>query len=326
MARNIFLAPRSNETSYKNFISSMKGRPRDDIWQYLTETERDRFGNQEKFFIWGCQPSLENRWLKMDFGDYILFYAHGKFIAVGELQFKKKSRDLAESLWPVSTETQEPWSCVFFVNNLQNVSLPIEDFSEMTGYKMDRVQGFMRVSTGLPGIVRRYGGTENFIQALKSGLNWDEVGELANISEKPLKQLNFEDQERLDELTRNKSQEELEEALKIYAKNALNRTPEQVTRQVKSYKRNQQLVSDIKAKYKNKCQICAFTFKTARGNYYSEAAHIIPISKGIEGVDSPDNIWVLCANHHRMLDTRAIQAKSKNEYIENGHIKKLLYI
>lgn len=322
--KKIFLAPRSNETSYKNYISSMQGRPKEDIWGYLSDAERRLFGDQEKFFIWGCQPSMEGRWQKMALGDYVMFYTRGKFVSVGELQFKKKSEGLARNLWPVSKSTQKPWSCVFFVKNLTTISLPIADFSELTGYKMDRVQSFMRVSTGFDGILKMYGSTDNFVQSLKSGLDRAQISELSAIVDKSPSKLNSEDKARLDELTRGKSEEELEKALKNYAENALEKTPEQVTKQVVTFKRNRQLVDDMKSKYQNKCQICDFTFRTASGKYYSEAAHIIPISTASKGVDSPDNIWILCANHHRMLDTGAIKALSNYEYEENGAKKSLL--
>ncbi len=49
-----------------------------------------------------------------------------------------------------------------------------------------------------------------------------------------------------------------------------------------------------------KCQICDFTFQKRDGTYYIEAAHIIPLKDG--GTDAPENIVILCPNHHKMLD------------------------
>lgn len=302
----------------------MSGRPKADIWEFLSENEKEQLKNNDKFFIWGCQPSLEKRWERMQLGDYVLFYAKGKFVAVGELQFKKKDEELAKTLWPISKETREPWSCVFFVQNLATISLPIEDFAEMTGYKMDRVQGFMRVSKGLDGIVKRFGSTDNFIESLRSGLDLADVKELSQISEKSSSKMSPEDQARFDDLTRGKSDEEIEQALQNYAKNALNKTPEQITKQVTTYKRNRRFINDLKQKHKNQCQICGFTFTANNGNLYSEAAHIIPISSGMVGVDSPDNIWILCPNHHKMLDFGAIVAETNQTYKQNGETKQLL--
>lgn len=322
--KNIFLAPRSNETAYKNYISSMQGKKISEIAPFLNENELKQIAGDDRYFVWGCQPSLENRWKKMEYGDYVLFYSKGKFISFGQLKFKKKSEALALSLWPISKESKEPWSCVFFVENIKEINLSITDFANLTGYKIDKVQGFMPVVAALPKIIEKYGSTDNFMRSLQSNLNSSEVNELINITSQP--NINVEDKSRIDDLTRNKTDEEIEESLAQYAKVALSKTPEQVEKIVKSYKRNRKLVIDIKAKYKNKCQICGFTFKMASGNYYSEAAHIIPISEGSAGLDSPDNIWVLCANHHKMLDTGAIKAISKSEYILDGKVLKLIEI
>ncbi len=316
--KKIFLAPRSNETAYKNYISSMSGRRRDEIIPHLSDQDVVQLGDRERFFIWACQPSLKNRWSQLEFGDYVIFYSRGKFISIGELLFKTENKELARVLWPVSKTTGEPWTCLFFVDNVRNISLSLEDFNEMTGYHLRVVQGFMQVSTAMEHILKKYGSTDNFVKAMETGLVKAEASELFQLSEVPSSKITKEEVSRIDALTRGKTEEEIETALKQYAIDALHKTPEQVTRTVKSYKRNRKLVSDMKARFKNKCQICGFTFKTASGFYYSEAAHVIPISSGQEGVDTPDNIWILCANHHRMLDTGAIQAVSTTEYTHEG--------
>lgn len=321
--KKIFLAPRSNETAYKNYMSSMQGKSIEELRPYLNEADLRQLEGDVKFFVWGCQPSLESRWEKMQHGDYVLFYARGRFISFGQLKFKKKSESLALSLWPKSKDSDEPWSCVFFVENLKEINLPVQEFAKLTGYNIDRVQGFMPVVSALPKIIERFGSTDNFMQSLISQLDSNDIGELIAITDKPAASVSKEDKARIDDLTRSRTEAEIESALAQYAKGALGKKPEQVEKIVKSFKRNRKLVADIKAKYNNKCQICEFTFRTASGAYYSEAAHIIPISSGVEGVDSPDNIWVLCANHHRMLDTGAIRSISSIEYEENGITKKL---
>ena len=322
--RQIFLAPRSNETAYKNYVSSMQGRSKEQVLPFLNEQEAEILVGNDKFFIWGCQPSMESRWKKMEVGDYILFYAKGKFISVGQLLYKKKSEELAKSLWPVSKESNQPWSCVFFVNNLQGISVPIKEFSNATGYHMKMVQGFTPVISGMPKIIKDYGSSEAFINSLLTGLEQVELEELSLYARTPASKLNPEDKERIDELTRGRSDEELDIALAEYAKNAEGATPEKIEKTVTTFKRNRSMVKAIKAKHHNKCQICAFTFKMSNGRYYSEAAHVTPISSGEEGVDSPDNIWVLCANHHKMLDTHAINAISPNQYVLDGQKYDLL--
>lgn len=311
--KQIFLAPRSNETAYKNYISSMQGRPKSELSKYLSSDELNSLSKIESIHAWGCQPSLEKRWESMNLGDYVMFYAKGKFLSVGELIFKKKSNELALALWPRNKETNEPWSCVFFVDKLFQIDLPLDDFNQLTGYNLTAVMGFMPVRTGIDNIQKRFGSITGFIESLKTGFELDEIDELSSLNSSRISKNSLEEIARFDELTRDKKDEKIEEALSNHAKNALGKKPEQVTKQVTSFRRNRKLVDDLKQKYKNRCQICGFTFQMSNGKYYSEAAHIIPISSGEEGVDSPDNIWILCANHHKMLDMGAMRVIGKNK-------------
>lgn len=314
--KNIFLAPRSNETAYKNYISSMQGKIFADIKPFLSDKEAEQLAGDNKYFVWGCQPSLRGRWESMVVGDYVLFYSHGRFISVGTLKFKKYSEALARSLWPESKESGEPWSCVFFVDNVKEINFSLEELNDLTGYHLQQVQGFMRISRpeATANIEARYGSSDAFIHSLVVGITSDDISKIISLSGKPVSDITDEDRSKLDTLTRDKSEEEIQSAIKRYAEKQLNKKPEQIVKIAKAYKRNIGMVQAIKAKYQNKCQICGFTFKTSAGSYYSEAAHIIPISDGRKGVDSPDNIWILCANHHKMLDRGAIQATSRSTY------------
>lgn len=64
-------------------------------------------------------------------------------------------------------------------------------------------------------------------------------------------------------------------------------------------KRYQKIVKLLKQKYNYKCQLCGYTFRMDNGNYYCEAHHIKMLSE--DGFQSPQNVIILCANHHRMF-------------------------
>lgn len=64
-------------------------------------------------------------------------------------------------------------------------------------------------------------------------------------------------------------------------------------------KRYQNLVNDLKKKCGYKCQICGYSFQMNNGNYYCEAHHVKYLSQ--DGSQSPDNVIILCPNHHRMF-------------------------
>ena len=64
-------------------------------------------------------------------------------------------------------------------------------------------------------------------------------------------------------------------------------------------KRVKSIVDALKEKYHYKCQICGFNFKMKNGNEYCEAHHLVPLSTG--GSQMPENVIIICPNHHRML-------------------------
>ena len=63
----------------------------------------------------------------------------------------------------------------------------------------------------------------------------------------------------------------------------------------------------VKTIAKYRCQICdsigtkSQTFRTAQGNDYVEAHHVVPVSLGREGVLSPTSVICVCVAHHREL-------------------------
>lgn len=64
-------------------------------------------------------------------------------------------------------------------------------------------------------------------------------------------------------------------------------------------KRNRKIVSELKQKHGYSCQICGQSFLMDNGDYYCEAHHLVPLSEN--GSQSPENVIIVCANHHRMF-------------------------
>ena len=93
-----------------------------------------------------------------------------------------------------------------------------------------------------------------------------------------------------------------------------------VTVQGQAYKRDNQTIADLKIYHYYKCQICKTRIKKEDGSYYIEAAHIKPKSK--KGPETPDNILILCPNHHKEFDygnTQIIKhSKKKIVFKMNG--------
>jgi len=66
--------------------------------------------------------------------------------------------------------------------------------------------------------------------------------------------------------------------------------------------RNTDLAHDIKQMYNHTCQICGVSRRGPDGNPYAEAHHIRPLGRPHDGPDEPENILVLCPNHHTDFD------------------------
>jgi len=76
--------------------------------------------------------------------------------------------------------------------------------------------------------------------------------------------------------------------------------PQAVTIRTKTYKRDNKTIAQLKILRGFKCQLCQTQIRKRNGGYYVEAAHITPKSR--KGLEMPDNILILCPNHHKEFD------------------------
>lgn len=124
------------------------------------------------------------------------------------------------------------------------------------------------------------------------------------------------EQEEIDHLLQGKSKEEIIAELK----NVSPIEPEIVMLNGKTYKRDNKTIAQIKFVRDYKCQICSSYILKANGKKYIEAAHIIP--KASKGAEIPNNIILLCPNHHKEFDmgNREILSHDENQilFILNG--------
>lgn len=183
----IFLAPRSNETSYKNFLSTIEnGVDFSIIGQYLTDEGKKILQNESKLFVWGNKETKKTSWDKMEVGDLILFYKgregeerEGKLLYAGKLLFKQHSKDLGLALWPPK-KGEEPWTCIFFLKDLQPIYIPISELADFAGYSRNFiVQGFMPINDeGVKNILNKFGSVDNFLKSYTPGNNKIEISDL----------------------------------------------------------------------------------------------------------------------------------------------------
>jgi 5-methylcytosine-specific restriction endonuclease McrA len=89
---------------------------------------------------------------------------------------------------------------------------------------------------------------------------------------------------------------------------------EKIIVQNKSYKRDNKTIALIKVFRDFKCQLCGHFIIKKDGSKYIEAAHIK--AKRNRGSETPDNIILLCPNHHKEFDLgiRKILKHTKDKF------------
>jgi hypothetical protein len=83
--------------------------------------------------------------------------------------------------------------------------------------------------------------------------------------------------------------------------------------------RDTPLARKIKVLHDHRCQICGEAVQIAPGRAYSEAHHIIPLGAPHNGPDTPENIIVLCPNHHVLCDYGALLLDRSALRVVKGH-------
>ena len=118
--------------------------------------------------------------------------------------------------------------------------------------------------------------------------------------------------ENLTEVKENKDEIEQDEIISILKKTKnrqevileleklTEKEPEIIIIGTKSYKRDNKTIAQIKYIRNSECQICGNFILKSNGEKYIEAAHIKP--KREKGQELPENIILLCPNHHKEFD------------------------
>ena len=85
-------------------------------------------------WVWGAKPSGRSRWARIQSGDIFLFYGNKRFTRSASVTMTCHNRNLAADLW-CPDQDGETWEYVFFLNNLRDVEIAVEDFNLLVGYE-----------------------------------------------------------------------------------------------------------------------------------------------------------------------------------------------
>jgi len=101
--------------------------------------------------LWAVKETLAGYWERCEPGDLLLFYNGGIFRYLGEVAFRypaamdpsqlQVSSRLAETVWGRDVDGRT-WPCLIFLRNVREISLSLQEFNRVTGYRLKAVAGF----------------------------------------------------------------------------------------------------------------------------------------------------------------------------------------
>lgn len=150
---------------------------------------------------------------------------------------------------------------------------------------------------------------DEIVELKRSGIRQTESKKLKAIyeyitGEPYILDLQYEDedlreQDEILEILRRRKEDQKEKIIQDL-RNLKPTDPEVIKFEGKTYKRDNKTIAEIKILRNFKCQICNTQILKKDGNFYIEAAHIKPKHK--RGLETPENILILCPNHHKEFD------------------------
>lgn len=276
--------------------------------------------------VWGLTSENKASWEKLESGDIIFFHGSKSqiipqhqvgIIGVGiventgikdELYWYKEHQDnMNEWLYTIS------FSDIYFFGEAEDIDTTRyineksrDEIETEMGYLLEDIIDFQTIKAA-------------------TGYNFPVMGSMSRFSEeaqqflidvikgKDVSHITPEDVEQTT-ISR-ETQDMTDEERQAYLKRKIDEAYEDVKdvdpekEKTERTKRLNKLQPLIKEKFDYRCQYCGFTFVKKNGKRYAEVAHIIPYSKSHD--DSPENLLVLCPNHHKMFDYGKQEARKE---------------
>lgn len=242
-------------------------------------------------------------------------YQLSKKVYEHKLTFKEGLKQL------VGENRINPNSAVDYINNFRRI---------IKGKRFTRTLNAYTIEYFFENIYRDYGitGLISALTALKlhieyyEGLSKRKTNTMRKIYEKYLaiSKDTPDEQEQNEIIHELKRQKKTKLEIAEELKNLKPSDPEQISINSKAFKRDNYTIAQIKLLRDFKCQICGINILKKDGSFYVEGAHIK--DKRFKGNETPENILILCPNHHKEFDIgkRSILRHSPNEiqFILNG--------
>jgi hypothetical protein len=145
----VAVQPCGNAASQQHYVDTIRNLvPADLIMSHLTGPELIEF--QSNFStaaaVWGVTEGgrsvNRNKWSKLRPGDIALLYRDRRLFSRGRIAMCTHNSALARQLWGVDAEGR-PWEYIYFLDDLQEIDIPVERFNRVMDYEPNNVvQGF----------------------------------------------------------------------------------------------------------------------------------------------------------------------------------------
>jgi len=238
-------------------------------------------------------------------------YTISKKVFDGQLTFKEGKKKL------VGNRKMNPNSAADYINNFRCM---------VEGRRFTRTNNAFSIEYFFENIYKDYGllKLSNALTALKlhieyyEGIQKVKMHKMRDIYNRyfPAVPIDTPDEAEQNEIINEiKKQRETRQDILKELKKLKTTDSEQITISSKSFKRDNRTIAQIKILRDFKCQICSESIKKKDGSMYIEAAHIKP--KHQKGRETPDNIILLCPNHHKEFDFGNLKVQKHNtQHIE----------
>lgn len=234
--------------------------------------------------IWGATagPQTKQYFNEMRPRDCVLFYRDGDFFAGGIVGRTLEDSDVGSWLW------KNPDSrFIFTIEEYHDWAPAITRIWDALGYNgTPRVQGFLRVK---PERLENLRGDDRMLERALFGT-----------TPKSLTQAD-------------------EDASNSVSDTDSTLDPERTTTVQDRILRDQTLVTELKSQYDHTCQICGHRLQSASDTGYSEVHHIKPLGDPHNGPDIPENMLVLCPNHHADFDNGMLTVNPNTHTVTHAY-------
>lgn len=144
---NIFLQPAGENSKDQLQATILRKENLENLKKYLTLEQYNELKNifpNKELNMWGIIVNKKNVWEQMNKEDVVLFYRNKSFFITSIIKYKIHNSQLSFKIWGANKKG-ESWEYIYFLDNVQNINIPLEDFKKVTGYRFSHVQGTMRV-------------------------------------------------------------------------------------------------------------------------------------------------------------------------------------